>query len=584
MSSEESKHQASTSSRALDGDVESQRPNNGQKPSEDNERHRSQSGQWTREFISWWAIGAGLLVIPLVLSTTRFRTVHIGDVHLHGFIYWLSISWLGLLVSYLIAWTIAFLWYHLCEKGRLDIDDWDTFLVDLRHSVMFLLWGFISWGTVPLLCEVDHHHCTSGWTHAFYRALLATLVVDILFFAKNFALEWLLTRTCIDFLRTREKELDASLYAMTILLFEEDSEKGEPFTFWKRTSSKIWYLRSWVGYMRKWSKVQRNGYDDLDDDDLDDDDSTEVGKRDERVSKALPKDQPSSMRKSLGKMSWGAGNKKDYNILRRGLKSKLQDELKKPELQKCPPLQPNGSSNTQTGTKNFYKSLWQRVLHFSCQIHCVWDQQERVCIHQLVQWCKCLPVKLPDDPAPDLQGKDKGKKSAGLYHCGIVPASKEPKSPLAEEGIESSKSSCQCRMVSRSKRHKPPRPEDGCQGACNTKMADENGDPIGLCENQANLLVKHILESNPGGPSRQMAIAINQFGNIDALWKVLDRKGEDFVSFTALGWMVEDVGDSMKEVIGGWKNLMLVVHELNLVLSSLLLIAIGLIYGTLYRF
>ena len=142
-----------------------------------------------REFIFWWFWAAIILAIPLSLSATTFRTARIKDVRLFGFFCWLVVSWLGLLVSYLIAWCLAYLWYSICHEEWIRIDDYDTFFVDIRRSVMLLLWGFISWATVPLLCQVNHHHCTTGWVPIFQRAMLATLVVDILFFAKDFLLE-----------------------------------------------------------------------------------------------------------------------------------------------------------------------------------------------------------------------------------------------------------------------------------------------------------------------------------------------------------------------------------------------------------
>jgi len=49
------------------------------------------------------------------------------------------------------------------------------------------------------------------------------------------------------------------------------------------------------------------------------------------------------------------------------------------------------------------------------------------------------------------------------------------------------------------------------------------------------------------------------------LWKVLDRTGDDFGRFMELSWLVEDVGESMKEPLEDWLNLMIVIHELSFV-------------------
>jgi hypothetical protein len=64
------------------------------------------------------------------------------------------------------------------------------------------------------------------------------------------------------------------------------------------------------------------------------------------------------------------------------------------------------------------------------------------------------------------------------------------------------------------------------------------------------------------------------------LWGVLDRNRDGFASFEELHWLVEDVGESLKEVISGQKNLMMVIRELNLVFSIALLAPATLIYGT----
>jgi hypothetical protein len=111
-------------------------------------------------FVLFWFVGASIVAISLALSATVFRTVHIKDVRLFGFFFWLSISWCGLLVSYIISWTLGYIWFNLCQEDWLNIDDYETFVVDIRHSTMFLLWAIISWALVPLFCILEHRHCT----------------------------------------------------------------------------------------------------------------------------------------------------------------------------------------------------------------------------------------------------------------------------------------------------------------------------------------------------------------------------------------------------------------------------------------
>jgi len=106
----------------------------------------------------------------------------------------------------------------------------------------------------------------------------------------------------------------------------------------------------------------------------------------------------------------------------------------------------------------------------------------------------------------------------------------------------------------------------------------------GLCKRQVARLVQSLLpsEHNPHGSNREINIATSRFKKIDALWEVLDRNGDDFASFTELGWLVEDVGESMKEMLEGWLNLMLVVRELGFVVSIFLCLVIGLVYASFF--
>jgi hypothetical protein len=202
-------------------------------------------GLWWQSFasfLSWWSLGAALLVIPLALSATRFRAVHIKDVRLFGFFFWLAISWCGLLVSYITSWTLGYIWFDICQYNWRYwpvSDDYETFVVDIRHSMMLFLWTIISWALVPLLCVLDHHHCTDHWVSIFHKALLATFIFALVFLVKSFFVEWLFIKTAMETMGPRQRDLEKSFYAIVVLLPIFDQGHS---------------MLKWTKAMRTWSR------------------------------------------------------------------------------------------------------------------------------------------------------------------------------------------------------------------------------------------------------------------------------------------------------------------------------------------
>jgi hypothetical protein len=132
-------------------------------------------------------------------------------------------------------------------------DNYNTVFVDIRQSTMLLAWGFICWSTVPLLCRVDHHHCTTGWVHTFQKVILAALVVDLLYFVKDLLLELLLLRAVIEFVHPRLQKLKKLMSALKLLAFEPP----------KKTSKLDCLLQNWVDFldfkfvMRRWCNPEK---------------------------------------------------------------------------------------------------------------------------------------------------------------------------------------------------------------------------------------------------------------------------------------------------------------------------------------
>ncbi|KAH8797545.1 hypothetical protein F5882DRAFT_395965 [Hyaloscypha sp. PMI_1271] len=415
-----------------------------------------------RQFVFWWFWGAVILAILLALSATRFRTVHIHEVRLFGLFCWLAISWAGLLASYLFAWVLSYFWFIVCNLFD-EGDIYNTFFLDIRRSTMLLAWGFICWSTVPLLCRVDRHHCTAGWVHTFQKVMLATLVVDFVYFAKDLLLELLFLRAVTEFLHPRRKKLKKTFDALELLVVEPS----------KPSFSLDYLFQKWVEYflcpiilMRRWCSPEKEIKIESEEDQPGQDDFEDTHS-----------ENPISVLASFVDLSTGYGTKKGYRIVTRYIKRLMPKcDLEDPSAER-----PSIKAQTQRG------------------------------------WSKKRPSRDPSDP------------SDPLFNC-------------IHERVRS------------------------CGGARQTITGD------GFCRRQ-------VYRRFVSGDHAQSTSKANAHpGSSGQLWGVLDRNRDGFASFEELHWLVEDLGESLKEVYSGQRNLMTVIRELNLVLSIILLAPAALIY------
>jgi hypothetical protein len=486
-----------------------------------------------RKFVFWWFWGAVILAIPLALSATRFRTVHIQNVRLFGLFCWLAVSWVGLLASYLFVWVLSYFWFTVCNLLFDEGEDYNTFFVDIRHSTMLLAWGFICWSTVPLLCRVDHHHCTTGWVHTFQKVMLAALVVDFVYFVKDLLLELLFLRAAIEFLHPRLKTLQNIISALELLAFEP-----------RKPSSILDYLhQKWVGdflgflfLMRRWynpekqrkieSEEDQPGQGDIEDIHFEDPDSKWT-----RL-----------VQMNLLDLCTGYGTKTGYWMVARYIKSLMTKcDLEDPSVER-----PSIKAETQRGwskKRNSFKSFFKkRPSRDFC--HPLPD-----CIHERVRSCRCTVDSHSDTPAQEVSSKDKivsqlkSKTEAKLFKHEAASLSKTP----ARGGL--------CNNLCE------------CGGSCQTIAGG------GWCRRQVALYVRKLLS---GAHEQFTSKAIAHFESFDQLWGVLDRNRDGFASFEELHWLVEDVGESLKEVISGQKNLMMVIwgkeKDLKLIVDEIRLL------------
>jgi hypothetical protein len=242
----------------------------------------------------------------------------------------------------------------------------------------------------------------------------------------------------------------------------------------------------------------------------------------------------------------GYGTKTGYWMVAQYIKSLMTKcDLEDPSAER-----PSIKAETQRGwskKRNSFKSFFKkRPSRDFC--HPLPD-----CIHERVRSCRCTVDSHSDTPAQEVSSKDKivsqpkSKTEAKLFKREAASLSKTPARGVLCNNL------CEC------------------GGSCQTIAGG------GWCRRQVALYVRKLLS---GAHEQFTAKAIAHFESFDQLWGVLDRNRDGFASFEELHWLVEDVGESLKEVISGQKNLMMVIRELNLVLSIALLAPATLIYGT----
>jgi hypothetical protein len=485
-----------------------------------------------RHFIFWWFCGAVILAVLLALSATRFRTVHIHEVRLFGLFCWLAISWAGLLASYLFAWVLSYYWFIVCNL-LFDVEDnYNTVFVDIRHSTMLLAWGFICWSTVPLLCRVDHHHCTTGWVHTFQKVMLAALIVDLLYFVKDLLLELLFLRAAIEFVHPRLKTFKKNVSALFMLTFEPR----------KKTSILDYLLWDWVSDFRAFMLVMRRW--------CNPDEQRKIGSEEDQPGQGdfegIDPTRALAL-KNLSALCSADGTKMGYWMVAQYI---IKSRMTECGLENPPAERPSIKVQTQRGWSkkwNSFKSFFKKRPHqYSC--HTLPD-----CIHEKARSCRCTVDSHSDTQAQEKLSKDKSvsqpktRTEDKLFKREAASLSETP----ARSGL--CNNSCEC------------------GGSC---WAVARG---GWCRRQVDLYVRKLFS---GAHEQFTSKSIAHLESSDQLWGVLDRNRDGFASFEELRWLVEDLGESVKEITSGQKNLMMVIRELNLVLSIILLAPAALIYGT----
>lgn len=170
--------------------------------------------------IWWWTLGAIILAVPLTRSVTI----------------WAEILWFGLWLSHFVAWCIGRVSYFLCQEDYLGIADYKHFVDNLMIPMTLTIWAVISWATVPVLCYFDRGDCEGGWILGLRRALLATLVVAVIFLIKSLVIEIIFTRSIAGFLSVRRDCLLSHYYALTILWYDPiESTEESPSQGWLKS-------------------------------------------------------------------------------------------------------------------------------------------------------------------------------------------------------------------------------------------------------------------------------------------------------------------------------------------------------------
>jgi hypothetical protein len=190
-------------------------------------------------FIWWWFLGSILFVIPLILFAVVFTDTRIHGVRVRELLSWIEVSWTAFWVSYFLAWAVGRTWYALMQQSRLDADDYEDYLNDLRLPITFMLWSVISWSTTfQPLCGPNDCDPLPHWIYILRRIVLATIVVASIFLLKGLALEFVVARTGASYLNPRKKELQLSVDACTALLYDPTDESLKDPTWIRKMATK----------------------------------------------------------------------------------------------------------------------------------------------------------------------------------------------------------------------------------------------------------------------------------------------------------------------------------------------------------
>lgn len=435
-------------------------------------------------FVGWWFRGAIVLVVLLALSGTALRTAHMGNVRLLGFFFWLAISWCSLLFSYITSWALGYFWFRLCQEDRLNFDDYQNFVVDIRHSIMLFLWAIISWALVPLLCVLDHRHCTDHWVSVLHEVLLVTFIFAIGFLVKSFFVERLFIKVAMEYGSWKQRELEKSFYAIVTLLPEP--HPCQSIREWIKD------IGTWMEDMRTWSttpkRTKPNIYTLEEEDDLDQ----------AKSSPPSPED-PAQYPKYVADIFRGNGTKNVYEGLLSAIRSNRAIQCKsKPEI-RCkskPAIQ---------------------------------------CKSNLAIQCKCLDGLCNTHIDQYLQGRHKG-----LFKC-----NKDYSLALKQFKDKDSGDTLWSRL-----KHKNGKFKDGGIDTMFSKLKPKEGE------------INHDIDHD-----------------IDKLWSNLkDKEGE--ITFKELYWQIQYLGESLREVVEGQKNLKRVIRSLHVRASLFLCIPVAVIYST----
>jgi hypothetical protein len=349
-------------------------------------------------------------------------------------------------------------------------------------------------------------------------------------------LELLFLRAAIEFVHPRLKTLKKLVSALELLTFEPR----------KKTSILDYLLQNWVldflwfmFMMRRWCNP---------------DEQRKIGSEEDQPGQGdfegIHLDDPTwrMAQKNLDDLCSGDGTKTGYWMVARYIY--IKSRMTECGLESPPAERPSTNVQTQRGWSkkwNLFKSFFKkRPPQYSC--YALPD-----CIHEKARSCRCTV-----DSHLDTQTQEKSSKDKSVS---------QPKTRAEDKLFKREAASLS----------ETPAPSELCNNSCECRGSCRTVARGGWCRRQVDLYVRKLLS---GAHEQFTSKAIAHLESSDELWGVLDINRDGFVSFEELYWLVEDLGDSIKEVRSGQKNLMMVIRELNLVLSIILLAPAALIFGT----
>lgn len=143
--------------------------------------------------IIWWFLIAFPLSIVVATIRFKYQHVHSSGVSMYGLFVWISVIWIGLLVSIYASAGIALISRRVYTKIKPQ-NVFGSLIIFIAPWIFPLFWSSISLGTLSIVCRLDDDGCDINWYRVLRKVLVATTVSTAVLLVKSLAVNIILLR------------------------------------------------------------------------------------------------------------------------------------------------------------------------------------------------------------------------------------------------------------------------------------------------------------------------------------------------------------------------------------------------------